>query len=110
MRTDKTTKGRSKPRHLELLSLLAWQALLLVCPSAAAAGPERTKTVVFLYPDSNDGRPGNLLADKGIRSTFTTGSTERIIIHNEYLDLSRPSDDDYPQQLATFLQRKYAGR
>jgi signal transduction histidine kinase len=92
------------------LSLLALGTLLFLCPPAATADPEKTRTVVFLYPDSNDGRPGNLRVDQGLRSTFTTGSSERIIIHNEYLDLSRPVDDDYWQQLATFLQRKYAGR
>jgi PAS domain S-box-containing protein len=110
MRTGKHAEGRSKARLRELLSSFALLALLSSCPPAATAGSEKSKTVVFLYPDNNDGRPGNLLVDRGLRATFTTGSAEPIIIHNEYLDLSRPPNDGYRLQLATFLQHKYAGR
>jgi hypothetical protein len=50
------------------------------------------------------------MADRGIRSTFATGSRERIEVHNEYLDVSRFPRADYQQDLANFLRRKYAGR
>jgi signal transduction histidine kinase len=65
--------------------------------------------VVVLYPEPNDGRPGNVLADRGLQAALA-GSQQPIQIHNEYLDLSRFEDADYQHDLARFLARKYAGR
>jgi len=86
-----------------LLSLLA----LLCDGSVSAAGPRQ---VVVLYPDGNDGRPGTLLVDRAIRSTFAAGSAERIEVHSEFLDLARFPDPVFQEHLAAFLKRKYAGR
>jgi signal transduction histidine kinase len=68
------------------------------------------KLVVVLYPEPNDGRPGNVLADRGLRAELAAGSPDRIEIHNEYLDLSRFPGAEYQKNLAAFLGRKYAGR
>lgn len=89
--------------------LFAW---FLGCSPAVgwAAIAEASKLVVVFYPEANDGSPGVILADRGIRSTFATGSSERIDVHNEYLDVTRFADDNYQQELAKFLRRKYAGR
>ena len=93
-----------------LFPLLALLTCLSFCPYTLAAGRENTRLVVVLYPNSNDGRPGSLLVDQSIRSTFATGSLEHIEVHNEYLDISHFSDVAHQQLLADFLQRKYAGR
>jgi signal transduction histidine kinase len=63
-----------------------------------------------LYPDANDGRPGSVLVDRGIRSVFATGSSESIEVRSEYLDVSRFQRPDYQQHLAEFLRRKYEGQ
>jgi signal transduction histidine kinase len=89
---------------------VALLAALLLCPFAAAAGPEKARLVVVLYPEGNDGRPGNLLVDQSIRSTFAAGCPEPVEVCNEYLDVSRfPAPGDQ-RHLAEFLRRKYAGR
>src|SRR2546430_10654962 len=69
---------RRPPRSTLFPYTTLFRSLLFFCPFAAAAGPEQTKTVVFLYPDSNDGRPGNLLVDQGVRSTFTDRKSTRL--------------------------------
>ena len=86
-------------------------AISLHGPSfAAASEPEPTRLVVVLYPEANDGAPGNALADRGIRSGFGKSTREKVRIHNEYLDISRFPDAGYQQDLAKFLRRKYADR
>jgi PAS domain S-box-containing protein len=77
---------------------------------ALAGGSEKTRTVVVLYPDADDGRPGTALVDHGIRSTFAAGAQEKIEVHSEHLDLPRFPDPDYQQRLAEFLRRKYTDR
>ena len=64
----------------------------------------------MLYPEANDGSPGTILADQGIRTTFAAGSQEPIEIYNEFLDVSRLPGADYQQELAGVLRRKYSGR
>jgi len=77
---------------------------------AYAGDKERSKTVVVLYPDADDGRPGAVLVDRGIRATLATRTSGSVEVHNEHLDLSRFADPEYQQQLAEFLRRKYAAR
>jgi PAS domain S-box-containing protein len=102
--------GRRAVPLLGLVSLLALGTVLLPGPIAAAAGPEQHRLVVVLYPNDNDGRPGNLRVDRGIRSAFAAGSAENVEVHSEYLDLSAAQNAGYPQHLAEFLRRKYTGR
>jgi signal transduction histidine kinase len=89
-------------------------AVLVLLPFAGsvawAGGSEKTRTVVVLYPDANDGRPGTTLLDQGIRATFAAGSQEKVEVHSEHLDLPRFADPAYQQHLAEFLRRKYAER
>lgn len=98
------------------LRLLAGQLIALaflfhaLSPTEAATGPEKSKLVVMLYPDNSDGSPGNLLADRSIRAVFSTESTERIEVYNEYLDVSRSPDPEHAKLQAEYLRRKYAGR
>jgi signal transduction histidine kinase len=66
--------------------------------------------VAVLYPDNNDGSPGNFLVDQSIRATFATGSSDRIEIHNEYLDVSPLRTAGFNQLQTEFLRQKYAGR
>jgi PAS domain S-box-containing protein len=105
-----TTGGDFRSQRLGLTKLLVLANILFFCPKVAAANPDNTRMVVVLYPDNSDGSPGNALVDQGIRSTFATGSPDRIEIYNEYLDVSRSPDGDHQQFQAEFLQRKYSGR
>jgi PAS domain S-box-containing protein len=90
------------------VSLLVIQ---LCCSSFASASDlEPTRLVVVLYPEANDGAPGNASADRGIRAGFASSTREKVSIHNEYLDISRFPDAGYQQDLARFLRRKYADR
>jgi signal transduction histidine kinase len=89
------------------LMLSGW---LCFSPTAVAGGSEKPKVVVVLYPDADDGRPGHVLADRGIRSTFARGTFETIETHGEHLDLSRFPDPSYQTDVAVFLKRKYADR
>lgn len=97
-------------RHVGLLLLFNWLPFCSVSPVALAGGSEKHKTVVVLYPDANDGRPGNVLVDRGIRSTLATGARGRVDVHSEHLDVSRFPDPGYQQKVAEFLRQKYADR
>src|SRR5688572_26553891 len=70
------------------IATLAFVCALATAALARAVGPENAKIVVVLYPEANDGSPGNVLADRGIRSTFTGAYQGAVAIHNEYLDVS----------------------
>ncbi len=92
-----------------------WLAMIVptlpfLLPSVVQAQTGSTRLVVVLYPDDNDGRPGNLLFDRGLRTLLKSDSADRVEIHSEFLDLSRSTNPDYSRHLATFLQQKYAGR
>ncbi len=95
---------------LAVAPLFAFSVVPHLAASTADTSAGKTRLVVVLYPDENDGRPGNVLVDRGIRATFATGSSETIEIHSEHLDISRFQDADYQEHLAKFLQRKYEGR
>src|SRR3954453_41122 len=110
MRIGRRAGGSSRPRLPGLVPLFALWTFPFLCPYAAAAGRDNGKFVLVLYPDDNDGRPGSLLTDRSIRSTFAAHSSEDIEVHSEYLDVSRFRHADYQQHLAEFLRRKYAGR
>ena len=85
-------------------------ALLLLCPSAEATTPGTLRTVVVVYAENAEGAPGSALVSGSLRSTFAAGSSEKIQIRNEYLDLSRFQDAAQRRLLAEFLRRKYAGQ
>lgn len=85
-------------------------SLLLLCPVASAAGPSDYKTVVVLYPDTDTGRPAHTQLNRAIRSTFDAGSASRVVVHIEYLDISRSPDAKYERLHVDFLRQKYARR
>ena len=101
--------GRSWLQKYTGIVLFGWMHCCGVGP-VAAENPKKPRTVVILYPDANDGRPGNVLVDRGIRSTFAAGTLGPVDIHSEHLDLSRFSDPGFQQEVAEFLRRKYANR
>src|SRR5437762_1213116 len=84
------TGTRSRPRVWSLRPLLALTAVLPFVPPAAADGTAPSKLVVVLYPQNDDGSPGHVIADRGLRAAFATGSTERIELYAEYLDIAQP--------------------
>jgi PAS domain S-box-containing protein len=110
MRVFPEAKITSRPGPRAFLALLAVLPWLLVCPFAAAAGTGKPRLVVVLYPENNDGSPGNTLVNQNIRSTFVASSREPVQIYDEYLDLSPPRDPGHRQIQIEYLRRKYAGR
>jgi PAS domain S-box-containing protein len=100
-----------------VVRLAGWQLLalasLIACQRLSAAESEprvaAPRLVVVLYPGANDGSPGAVLADEGIRQTFSQ-SANKVDVQNEFLDLSRFASSAQQQELAEFLERKYAGR
>lgn len=108
--TGTIDRGPAKIGQCRGLVPAALLASLIFAPAAPSAEQAPSKLVVVLYPESNDGRPGNVLADRGLRAEFAAGEPGRIEIHNEYLDLSRFPDAEYQEDLAAFLRRKYVGR
>ncbi len=91
-----------------VLLCVASGCLWFLC-RAALADESKQRRVLVLYPDADDGRPGAVLVDRGIRSMFAS-CPEAIEVCNEHLDISRTTDADYQTQLADFLRRKYEGR
>ncbi len=110
MRFSKYARRRELPSLSGWLSLLALLAVLLAGPISPAAGADKPRLVVVLYPDDNDGRPGTVLFNRGLRSTFASESSEPVDIHSEFLDVTRLTDPAFQQHLALFLRRKYEGR
>jgi PAS domain S-box-containing protein len=87
-----------------------------ICVAQVPQGTEQTvgatpqpKRVVVLYPET-DGRPGNVLVDRGIRNALRSYAPGRVEIYNEYLDLTRFADEGSQQLIASYLRQKYAGR
>jgi PAS domain S-box-containing protein len=95
---------------LAIAQMGALPAILLSDPCASAAAPAAGRLVVVLYPTDNDGSPGGRAVDKGIRSTFASGSSEPVEVHSEYLDLASLPDADDQEVLAKFLRQKYEDR
>ena len=86
-------------------------ALSALCVSVCLAdNQDNVKFIVVLYPEANNGSPGSMLADSGIRTGFRNDYQGPVEIHNEFLDVSRFPDNSYQDDLARFLGRKYAGR
>jgi PAS domain S-box-containing protein len=104
-----STLGSLKLRLAGSTSLLAI-LILSVAPVSAKTDRQKPKLVVVLYADDNDGRPGNVLFDRGLRATLMADSPDPVEIHSEFLDVSRFSDPGYQQQLAEFLRLKYVRR
>src|SRR5262249_44050725 len=98
------------PRWINGLPCLILLSFPLFCPGLAAARADSAKLVVVLYPHNSDGSPGNALVDQGIRSTFASGSSDRIEVYNEYLDTARAPDAAQQRLQVDYLRRKYAGR
>jgi PAS domain S-box-containing protein len=110
MKFARSGGGRNRSR---LIGLTPWLALLVsasYCALATAEGSARARLVVVLYPQNNDGSPGNALVDQSIRSTFASGSAERIEVYDEYLDVSHPRDTGDQEFQVEHLRRKYARR
>jgi len=92
------------------------QVLLSLCLSTQfssiswGAGSGEVRLVVVLYPQNNDGSPGNFLVNQSIRSTFASEPSQNVEIYNEYLDVSGTWDDPDREIQRDYLRRKYAHR
>src|SRR5437667_4787273 len=110
MRIYGRTGWCSQPRLLRVVPLLAPLIFVCCCPLAAADGLNQARLVVVLYPQNNDGSPGNALVDQSLRSMFAADSAERIEVYDEYLDVSQARDPGDQQFQVEHLTRIYAGR
>ncbi|MBX3437669.1 MAG: hypothetical protein KF861_09275 [Planctomycetaceae bacterium] len=98
-------------RFAVLQSVWTTVGLMLAVTVAAAeeARPE-PRLIVVLYPQNNDGSPGNFVVDQSIRAVFAEESSAHVEIHNEYLDCSSPAGKAGSDLQRDYLTRKYAGR
>jgi PAS domain S-box-containing protein len=87
------------------LSAALWSQSL-----AVASDRPSPRLVVILYPQNDDGSPGNALFDQGLRSTFENSTGEPIELYAEFLDLARPHSSEDRRLHLDYLRRKYAGR
>ena len=91
-------------RKLLLCVLLA----LLVCPIVAqTSGTAGPRNVLVLYDEPNE-LPGLAILDRSLRSALTSGSSVKIDVYSETLDLSRFQDESYYLFLRDYFRQKYS--
>ncbi|MBL8824060.1 MAG: PAS domain S-box protein [Planctomycetia bacterium] len=66
-----------------------------------------SRKVLVIYPDMA-GRPGIIEFDQAFRQYLLEHSKQKIEFYYEFLDAVRFPDQKYQEQLAKFLQQKYA--
>ncbi|HKO98701.1 MAG TPA: sigma 54-interacting transcriptional regulator [Pyrinomonadaceae bacterium] len=93
-------------RHAFLFLILT--AVLSGC-SATALAQTRHKNVLILY-DENKDFPGLILLDQTLTSTLRAGTSGRLDIYSEYMDLSRFPEENNRKRLRDYYQQKYEGR
>jgi signal transduction histidine kinase len=98
-------RGR-RPRR-SAATICAWLTCFYAIAGTAAC--QEPRCVVVLYPEG-DGRPGNILVDRGVRHALQAYTAGPVEIYNEYLDLTRFPDERSRQRIAEFLAQKYADR
>jgi PAS domain S-box-containing protein len=87
---------------------LCFVLLLLFSSAALAASPKEPKRVLLLYSEDK-AHPANELTDAGIRAVFGSSKLFNVLLHSEYLDLSRLSLPGHRRAGIDYLGRKYAG-
>jgi len=65
------------------------------------------RQVLVLYSDRQL-VPITIAWDRGIRSAIESGTSEAVIVHSEFLDLTRLTDQEYQQECLRLLRLKYA--
>src|SRR3954468_17248408 len=87
-------------------------ALAVGVPQAKAyAQPaEARKHVLILYDEDKDAFPGLARIDRSLRDTLESELHKAVDFYSESLDVSQFQRSGYDQILATYYQRKYAGR
>ncbi len=91
---------------LKALLLIACLLAFLVRPASAAVW-ENPRNVLVLY-SYKSGQPFHDLVAQSIRETLDGQAQLSIEIFNEYLDISRISDERYRQELVRFFRKKYS--
>ena len=82
-------------------------ALVLSSWSVGAQGPQRR--VLLLYPYDN-AHPSTVSAGNGMRKRLVEGSSSKIDIYTDFLDLARFPNEADEIRSARYLAEKYAGR
>ena len=79
---------------------------MLSASSAVAQDTGQRQRILLLFTHQSD-QPGQVIMEQGIRSTLESGATVPLEIYSEYLDAVRTPLEDYEQELAVQLQKKY---
>jgi signal transduction histidine kinase len=103
-------KNRQWCRGGLLAGWIGLAAALMSAPAAGAADSAPSKLVVVLYPEPNDGSPGSVLAERGLRAALAGASDGNVDIHSEHLDVSTSAQRQDRQESIRLLRRRYAGR
>ena len=93
----------------KLLLLVLILTLPVLSPSAVshAAGSEGHKNVLVIYDEQTE-LPGLAILDRSLRSTLTSGSSDKIDFYSESMDLSRFHEEGYYQFLRDYYRQKYS--
>ena len=103
-------------RTAQISTLLLWNLLfcllhaLLTTPVVAQISDTAGQKNVLVLYDEQDELPGLAIIDRSIRSTLTAGSTDKLNIYSESLDLSRFQNEGYDQFLRGYYRQKYSGK
>jgi len=100
--------NRSATLLLRLLQCVLGCVIFLVFLSSSASADEPEKKVLIFYSDDVS-IPGNMLADKGLRSTLKEHLKSSVQIFDEGTDSFRIPNEKYEAELFTLLKRKYEG-
>jgi hypothetical protein len=69
---------------------LSFVLLMFLASAGLAASPKEPKRVLLVYSEDK-AHPANELTDAGIREVFGSSKLFDVLLHSEYLDLSRLS-------------------
>src|SRR5262249_9949995 len=83
---------------------------LIVWIAGALPASSATRNVVLLYDERPFDLPGLAALDADLVGTLTSGSTDRIEVYREAMDLSRFGSESYKVFLRDFLRAKYADK
>jgi hypothetical protein len=72
--------------------------------AATCVAQANHKSVLILYDESRD-FPGLVLLDQSLTSTLKAGTTDKLDIYSEYMDLSRFSDENHRLRLRDYYQQ-----
>jgi formate hydrogenlyase transcriptional activator len=95
---------------LHLITVLIITPAVLIFSSFPAAADNKERKKVLVITTGARELPGNVIVDRSIQATLSSGSPDRIEYYSESMDLDRFPGDPYRQHLLDLYRQKYANR